>query len=381
MKPIHFYIILISVIISISGCSTGKNALKNGDYYEATMQAVNRLRSNPTSKTALSTIRQSYPMALDFYRQKVEQMTISDTPDKFLNIADSYRRLNTLADEITRCPAAIEAVKPVTFFHDQLSKAEELAIAEQYEYGITLMKSGKMEDARKATEKFDWVNKTKPGYSDVNAKLAEAEETGTLKVVVETLPYIGDVYQANINRFYNNIYTDLKKYGQKRFLRYYQPKEAEDSKVVPHHVVKMQFIDFTVGNIYEKETEKEVKKDSVVVGTFKDDKGISHDVYGTVKAKINMHERNIVSRGILEVKILDYYSNSVLETRRFPGEYIWRNDWATFNGDERALTDDMKKMTKEKQIMPPLPQDLFRYFSDPLGSNASSYLKSYFRSK
>jgi hypothetical protein len=98
-----------------------------------------------------------------------------------------------------------------------LSKAEELAIAEQYEYGITLMKSGKMEDARKATEKFDWVNKTKPGYSDVNAKLAEAEETGTLKVVVETLPYIGDVYQANINRFYNNIYTDLKKYGQKGF--------------------------------------------------------------------------------------------------------------------------------------------------------------------
>ena len=143
----------------------------------------------------------------------------------------------------------------------------------------------------------------------------------------------------------------------------------------------MQFIDFTVGNIYEKETEKEMKKDSVVVGTFKDDKGISHDVYGTVKAKVNIHERNIVSRGILEVKILDYYSNSIIETKRFPGEYIWRNDWATFNGDERALTDDIKKMTREKQIMPPLPQDLFRYFSDPLGSNADSYLKSYYRNK
>jgi hypothetical protein len=40
MKPIHFYIIFCAVIISISGCSTGKNALKKGDYYEATMQAV-----------------------------------------------------------------------------------------------------------------------------------------------------------------------------------------------------------------------------------------------------------------------------------------------------------------------------------------------------
>ena len=78
------------------------------------------------------------------------------------------------------------------------------------------------------------------------------------------MPYIGDAYQANINRFYNNLYADLKKYGQKRFLRFYQPKEAEENRIVPHHVVKMQFIDFTVGNIYEKETEKEMKKESVV---------------------------------------------------------------------------------------------------------------------
>ncbi len=381
MKPIHFYIILFAVIINITGCSTGKNALKKGDYYEATMQSVSRLRSNPESKSALSIIKQSYPMALDFYRQKIEQLTITNTPDKFLNIADNYRKLNTLADEISRCPAALNAVKPVTYFHDQLRKSEELAVDEQYGYGITLMKAGNMEDARRAAEKFEWVNKTRPGYSDANRKLAEAEELGTLKVVVETLPYIGDVYQANINRFYTNLYTDLKKYGQKRFLRFYQPKEAEENRVVPNHVVKMQFIDFTVGNIYEKETEKEMKKDSVVVGTFKDDKGVSHDVYGTVKAKVNMHERNILSRGILEVKIFDYNSNTIIETRRYPGEYIWRNDWATFNGDERALTDEIKKMTKEKQIMPPLPQDLFRYFSDPLGSNAASYLRSYYRNK
>jgi hypothetical protein len=53
---------------------------------------------------------------------------------------------------------------------------------------------------------------------------------------------------------------------------------------------------------------------------------------------------------------LDYYTNSVLETRRFPGEYIWRNDWATFNGDERALTDDMKKMTKKSKSCLPCPR-------------------------
>jgi hypothetical protein len=100
-----------------------------------------------------------------------------------------------------------------------------------------------------------------------------------------------------------------------------------------------------------------------------------------VKAKCNIHEREITSKGILDVKIIDYLSNSVVENKRFPGEYIWRNDWATFNGDERTLSQKIKAMTKEKQVMPPSPQDLFVFFSDPLGSNASSFLKSYYRNR
>ncbi len=381
MKPIINFLVLLVLTTFLLSCNTGKNALKKGDYYEATIQSVKHLRSNPDSKSALSTIKQSYPMALDYFRQKIEQMTISDTPDKYLTIAESYRKLNTLADEITRCPAALNAVKPVTYFHDQLRKAEEVAVEEQYDYGVNLLKSGNIEDARLAVEKFDWVNKTRPGFSDINNMLSKAEDMATLKVVVENLPYMGDIYLANVNRFYSNLYTDIKKYGQKRFVRFYQPKEAEESHVVPHHVVKLQFIDFSVGNIFEKETEKELKKDSVVVTTYKDDKGVTHNAYGTVKAKVNIHERNIVSRGILEVRIIDYQSNSVIETKRYPGEYIWRNNWASYNGDERALTDEIKRMTREKQVMPPLPQDLFVYFSDPLCSNAASYLKSFYRNR
>jgi hypothetical protein len=289
--------------------------------------------------------------------------------------------LNNLADEISRCPAALNAVKPVVYFHDQLNKAQELAIEEQYNAGLQLMKSGYIEDARTAVQKFEWVAKTKPGYSDVNSKIVEAEELATFKVVVERIPYIGDMYQANLNRFYDKLYVDLVKNGKKRFVRFFNQSEAEELKIVPHQIVKMQFVDFTVGNIYEKETEKEFVSDTIVFKTVKDDKGISHDWKGTVNAKVNIHEREIMSRGILDVKIIDYQTNSVVENKRFPGEYVWRNDWANFNGDERALPQNIKAMTKEKQVMPPAPQNLFVYFSDPLGSSTSSFLKSYYRNK
>jgi hypothetical protein len=381
MKPTKNLALIFILAAILIGCSTGKKALQRGDYYEATMQSVKFLRSNPDSEKARETLIQSYPMALEYYRQKVDEISISGTKDKYLSIVEIYTKLNNLADEISRCPAALNAVKPVVYFHDQLNKAQELAIAEQYNTGIELLRSGSIEDARIAVQKFEWVAKTRPGYSDVNRKLVEAEELATFKVVVEKIPYMGDMYQANLNRFYDKLYVDLSKNVKNRFIRFFNQSEAEEFRIVPHQIVKMQFVDFNVGNIYEKETEKEYISDTLVIGTFKDDKGVSHDVKGTVKAKASIHEREIMSRGILDVKIVDYQTNSIVENKRFPGEYVWRNDWANFNGDERALPQNIRNMTREKQVMPPAPQDLFVLFSDPLGSSTSSFLKSYYRNK
>jgi tetratricopeptide (TPR) repeat protein len=381
MRQYTFLIPIAFVFALMLSCNTGKNALQRGDYYEATLQAVRHLRSSPDSKKARATLEKSYPMALGYYRQKIDQTALSGSPDKYLSIVESYTKLNNLADEITRCPAALEVAKPVVYFHEQLRKAQDLAVSEQYNEGIRLLASSYIEDARAAYQKFEWISKNRPGYADVIRKMAEAEDKGTLKIVVEKIPYMGDIYQANVNRFYDRIYADLVKTGQKKFIRYYQPKEAEEYKIVPHHVVKMQFADFSVGNVYEKETVKDYVSDTLVIGSFIDDKGVSHNVKGVVKAKASLHERYVISRGILDVKILDYQSGSILENKRYPGEYVWRNDWASFNGDERALPDNVKKMTREKQVMPPPHQDLFILFSDPLGSNASALIKSFYRNR
>ncbi len=368
-------------LTAFTACSTGQSAFRRGDYYEATKQAVARLRSNPESEKAMNTLLKSYPMALDYYRQKIDQTAASGSSDKYLTIVDHYTKLNQLADEISRCPAALDAVRPVVYFDEQLRKANEMAITEQYNNGVRLLQLNTMADARLAVEKFEWVEKTLPGYADVQNKLLEAEDRATLKIVVEPLPYMGDVYRPNVNRFYTNFFSDLSKNNRQRFVRYFQPEEAQEFGIKPQHVVKMQFVDFSVGNIFEKESASEHTSDTLVVGLYKDDKGVSHDVLGVVKAKVTVHERNIVSRGILDVKIVDYYSGSVLENKRFPGEYVWRNDWAEYNGDERAVPARIKSMLKEKKVAPPPPQDLFILFSDPLGSQAASYIKSYYRNR
>ena len=125
MKKLYRFLFLALVATMFASCNPSMQAFKKGNYYDATIKAVKQLRNNPDSKNALEVIQKSYPMELDYENQRIKELTISNHPDKFFNIAETYIRLNGLADEISRCPAALEVVKPVVYYHTQLQKAEE----------------------------------------------------------------------------------------------------------------------------------------------------------------------------------------------------------------------------------------------------------------
>lgn len=373
MKKIYIYLLLLLIATS---CNTGRKSLSKGDYYQATLQAVQFLRTKPDSEKALATVTKSYPMALQYYRQKVEEYSKTNATDKYLRINDIYTKLNILADEISRSPAALEAVKPVVYFHDQLAKSKEMAANEQFQLAENLLKTGYIDDARIAVSKLDIVKSIKPNFPGIDQKLSFAQNAATLKVVVETIPVNSRNMQISAQVFYDHTYTELKRRASKEFVRFYRSDEAEELKIMPHHIVRMQFNDFVVGNVYEKETEKPFTRDSVVVGHQN-----NLPVYGTVKVKALIHDREVVSKGSLNVQIIDYSNNQSLTSRNFPGEYVWRNSWANFNGDERALPDNILALTKMKQQTPPPPQDLFLLFNEPIFENSTSFVSNYYRKK
>jgi hypothetical protein len=379
-KKIISLVFLIGVLV-LSSCSTGKVAYRKGNYYDATMQSVQHLRLKPESANALETIKKSYPMALEFNQQKINLLVQSSQPDKFVEVVELYTQLNTLADEITRCPAALAAVRPVVYFHDQLNKAKEFAAKEQYDEGVRLMNTGFIDDARQAYARFERVKHCKPNYLDIDRKILLAEDLGTLKVVVEQVPVNSQSFQVSAKVFYDRMFNYLKRSVERKFVRFYQPTDAEQLKIIPHQVIRMQFNDFIIGNIREREVNEEFTSDSIVVGSYTDANGNKYDVKGVVKAKVTSTEREVVSKGILDVRVIDYASDQIQTDRKFPGEFIWRNDWATFNGDVRAVPPVKLKLVEQKQVMPPLPQEMFLLFSDPIYANASSFLSSYYRRK
>ena len=102
------------------------------------------------------------------------------------------------------------------------------------------------------------------------------------------------------------------------------------------------------------------------------------NVYGTVKATYRENTRQVLSRGLLSMRIMDAKSNTVVLHEKFPGEFNWINQWGSFNGDERALTQDQLRIAQQQPLQPPPPQTLFIEFCKPIYGQVTSKVRSYY---
>ena len=73
MKQI-FYAYMVTVLV-LSACSSGKSTFEHGNYYEAVIVSVNRLRKNDDHKKSVETLQQAYPLAVRFYEDREGRLT------------------------------------------------------------------------------------------------------------------------------------------------------------------------------------------------------------------------------------------------------------------------------------------------------------------
>lgn len=374
----HLTILFILTIL-ISSCSTGKKALERGDYYSATLKAVQRLRSNPDSKNASMTLEQGYPYAIDFYKNKIEAAMLMDDPLKYSKIVDYYSRMNHLADEIDRCPAAKQIISAPNRYYSEIAEAKKKGAEERYQLGLAALGIGTRQSARQAYYQFIECDKLVPGFKDVNDKLVESKYLATLKVLLDQIPVPGSINEISSEFFYNQVMEHLKKSYTTEFVRFMSPEELDNENAEPDQYLRMKFEEFVMGQVYDKEKIEDVARDSVVVGQVTLEDGTTLDAYNTVKAKLTTYHRELISHGVLDVVLVDTYTNQVIAQRKFPGDYVWATEWGSFSGDERALSAEQKKLTQLQPVPPPPPQQLFIEFTKPIYHQVTTFLASYFK--
>ncbi len=367
--------LVISAIL-LGGCATGKKRFEQGDYDTATLQAIKRLRNNPDSKKAKKYLPMAYSYALEYHLDVIEHLKQSDGRFKNDEIVSHYGQLNLLYNEIIKCPACIQIVDNPRMFQEEFNNASLAASKVHFEAGLEEMNKMTKEGGRRAYDHFLSAKQYTPRYAQIDNYLVDARKQGTVHVLVEDIP-IHSRRLTLTNEFFQNQIIEYARSLNYTFVEFYRESELDGQDITIDQVIVMKFDDFVVGQMYFKEKVASLEKDSVKIGTVETGDG-EKPVYGTVKAELTTFEKTLTSSGLLDFQIVDAVSGVTLQQRKLPGTFVWTTNWATYNGQKEALTNEQISASKRREAYPPSPQDLFIEFTQPIYRQLVKSIERYY---
>ncbi len=258
----------------VESCSSGKKAYERGNYDEAVLKAIHRLRKSPNSKKAAQTLRDSYPLTLTWHRDNIQRAKSSTDEFKWERVVTEYQQINYLYNELSRCPACMRIVPNAVSYQGELNEAKRLAADIRYEKGEQILARARENhdryEAREAFRHFDKVISLLGDYREVRDRIDEAKWLATLKVLVEPIPMHSRNLQISNEFFENKIMEFVETMPVNEFVQFYSYEEAKNIGLKePDQIIQLQFDDFVLGQVYMKEKEIQLTRDSVVLAVIK----------------------------------------------------------------------------------------------------------------
>lgn len=357
-------------ILLFQACTSGKSALKQGDYYDAVLQAVNRLRHNPDHKKSREVLSLSYQMAINFLESDAQNQIASNANFKWKNAVQNYDRINNLYEQIRTSPGAMKVIPNPTNKYKELVDVKAKAAEETYEAGIQAMLKNTREDAKRAYYLFTEANGYSPGYREAIEMMEQSKFNATLKVVIQP---------ADENYYSWNFESIVFGANSNEFVKFYTPLQAQDQNLAKvDQYLKVVVNGYSEGRpIINKRVEN--YKDSVKSGE-KTVNGIKVPVYQKVSAQMTVYEKEIYSKGSISLVIVDATSQANLKNSDIISERKWSDRWASCSGDQRALSEANRKLCGAREptmtrnyLMPQTKSDL----DNKLTNTISQFYRAY----
>lgn len=359
-------------------CKSGEKLYNKGRYDEAVTTFVKKLQRKPQDAAAMRLLPDAYKQAQLKREDQVNAYLRSDNQLKWEYVRNEYRALQNLYNSIHSSPAALKLVQPKDY-RDAITGAQENAAEIRYDRGITLLNKGDKPAARQAYDEFAAAIKLIPNYRDAKDRMEEAYQTGVINVVVSEIEVRSPYFQFSAGQFRDYLVRNLQQRNINRFVQFYDERVARNENLRADEYIELRFFDFVVGQTYVDRVQRDVSKE-IITGTTKDTTGKETNIYTTVKATLYITKKTVISKGLLDYRITNTGNGQVLRTDRIPGSYTWLNQYGTFKGDERALSDEDKRLIGGRDLPPPPPTDLFMEFTRPIYDILARDLQGFYNS-
>ncbi|HUM64505.1 MAG TPA: hypothetical protein PLV32_01600 [Chitinophagaceae bacterium] len=378
MKPklyILFFLLFSTVLFS---CKNAQKLYNSGDYDQAVQVAAKKLQKKPNDTKTMYVIQDAYRYAVDDHESKIRNLSSSSNELRAEKIYSEYLQLQSLYETIRRTPAVFDIVRPtdyssfVTTYRDEASNV-------RVERGLGLMEGNDKASFREAYYEFQKALALKPGDLSIKQKMDDAYAYAVTNVVILPLTRVGLQY-GSYNFDYQNFNYDLVRYlgnnNRSNFTRYYAESQPGYRDIRADNFVEMRFSDVNIGRYSDSRETREVSKE-VVTKEIVVAKDSVRKEYSTVKAKVTITTRVIRANAVLQATARDQ-SNRRLWSDTYRGDYNWVYSFATYTGDERALSEEDKMLLNQKEQWPPSNDEIIRIIMDDIRRQTECGISEYY---
>ena len=170
------YTLIASGLLLLAACKSASKAYDHGNYTEAVEIAVKKLQKDPLGWRTESSGQKCVSICRTPARRRDPQPVQQHQPNRWEQIYRQYIMLQNLYENIQRSPAAMQAVKPVSYA-DYVATYKSKTGDAYYEDGLQLLDkaNGDREGYKQAYYAFRNALNFKPADRAIIEKLEEAK--------------------------------------------------------------------------------------------------------------------------------------------------------------------------------------------------------------
>ncbi len=344
-------------------CSSSRNTIATTQEDKALLSAIKKLDKKPSDNDLRNIITALYDNAAKVHLDNIEMYSSLTEADKWDKIIKEYRSLQHLSDVIKTSGTASNLLRPPAY-EAKIEVATQNAASAYYDLGLTYLQHDDKESFYNAYYAFKKSQRFVPGYKDAKRQMDFAYQKSILNVVINPVTDNSIYYNsAGWNRFGNSFENDYLQrnlardlggsYSKNAQAHFYTDREARSADIDADLVVDLTWVNLEIPIPYTSRYSRNVSK-QIEMG--RDTSG--HVSYETVSATLYITKKYFTATGDLESKISDAVTGSVLDNNRYTARFDWQQEYATYQGDSRALSGYDLSMLNNSNYMVPRKDDI-----------------------
>lgn len=378
MKSKLYTLLLSSFMLMLAGCKTASKLYQKGNYDEAVVLAVKELQKNPGDPQKIALLQSAYSYAVEDHERKISNYLSGTNELKWEWAYYQYADLQNLYHAIRKAPQVYEIVQPTDYSSLAFIYAEKAA-AVRMNRGLRWLQNGDKTSAKTAYREFQSAARFRPGDFEIETLLAEAYDLAVTRVVIMPVHQSGFIfssYNYEMQQLSDDLLRNLKYGNRNEFVQYYSFPEANSRGIQPDQIIEMQFANFNIGRFHDHKTTREVAT-RVIVKEIVHRPDSVEKVYGTVKAKITTTIRSLSSDGRLGIRIINP-DGARIWSENIGASHTWTTRFSSYTGDERALSEEDKKLVSRGIETAPHEQEIISILRNQIYNDLLSRLKNFY---